>query len=354
MKIPKRFVPTGKKFEDGGMSEAILCRDEHLDREVVIKGLAAGVEPKRLLDEVSALQAIRSKYVVQIFDVIHDEKETIVGLVEEYLPGKDLTSVDIPKTWQDLLRILYPVAKGIADIHAHGLVHRDIKRRNLKYDAEGYLKIFDFGLARDVTLEASTKGALGTPGYMAPELFKADASGKVTFTADIDTFAFASTALAIATGGLPKDLQKTPPSLPCKEADFSKLPQALPDEIAVCLNSCFDSEPSRRPKMANVARLIGLYLLRDQHRALLVSGGKTYLLNKDNRVVQLAVVGKGALTIGYDGLRFVLSKVSGNVSINNMFLKDGDILPGSCVIVLGDQAPRTMITVDVSHPEVTL
>jgi eukaryotic-like serine/threonine-protein kinase len=97
--------------------------------------------------------------------------------------------------------------------------------------------------------------------------------------------------------------------------------------------------------------------LRDKHRALLVSQGRTYVLDTANRVVQISVAGQGATDISYDGLRFIVTAVSGDVAINNMAAAAGTALPGSCVIVLGAPAlagRRTMITVDVSHPEVAL
>jgi eukaryotic-like serine/threonine-protein kinase len=64
---------------------------------------------------------------------------------QEYIPGKDPTKAPKPNTPEELLRLIYPIAEGIADVHAHKRVHRDIKRQNMKYDAEGCLKIFDFG-----------------------------------------------------------------------------------------------------------------------------------------------------------------------------------------------------------------
>ena len=72
------------------MSNAALCMDPHLDRRVVVKSIKAGVDPRRILDELSALQAIRSKHVVEIYDVIRDDRGTVTGIVEEYLPRKDL------------------------------------------------------------------------------------------------------------------------------------------------------------------------------------------------------------------------------------------------------------------------
>src|SRR5580700_6672658 len=105
------------------MSDTIVCTDTHLEREVVVKTLKPGADAKRILDELSALEAIRSKHVVQIYDVIRDAKGNVVAIIEEYLPGKDLTEISIPKNSAEFLRLAYPIAEGIADIHAHKRVH---------------------------------------------------------------------------------------------------------------------------------------------------------------------------------------------------------------------------------------
>jgi serine/threonine protein kinase len=357
LKLPDRYTEADVDLDSGGMSSTMVCMDGHLDRLVVVKQLAEGVDPRRILDELAALQAIRSKHVVQIYDVIRDVGGNVAAIIEEYLPGDDLTQVAPPTTPLEFLKVAYPIAEGIADIHRHGRVHRDIKRQNMKFDAEGCLKIFDFGLARDAGVNASTKGLLGTRGYMAPELFQGDEDGRVSFTPAVDTFAFAATLLVMVLGKPPACLSAQPPELPSDEADFASVPFTLPDEISDMLNRCLDSNPANRPAMGDVANVFALHLLRDEHRALLVSGNNTYWIDRAKPKVRIAVSGRGTLSITYDGLRFVVSEISGDVAINNLAISNGDCLPGSCVIVLGAAAlgtRRTMITVDVSHPEVVL
>jgi serine/threonine protein kinase len=338
------------------MSTAILCQDQHLDRAVLIKSLSPGIDKRRLLDEIAALQVIRSKHVVQIYDVVLDKSGDIVAIVEEYLPGKDLTTVGQPKTEDEFLKLAYPIAEGVADIHRHGRVHRDIKRQNMKFDAEGCLKIFDFGLARDSTT-SSTVGSIGTPGYMAPELYKPNAKGLVHFTEAVDTFAFGATCLAILLGKLPPAIRQTPPSLPSKAVTFNQPNLTLSNDVIKLLDATLNPDPAKRPTMHEAKRLLGLHLLRDQHRALIAFQGKTYVLDKRNRAVQLTVKDQGSVTISYDGLRFGVGAVKDDVAINNIPASSISELPGSCVIVLGASilgARRTMITVDVSHPEVAL
>ncbi|MBZ9673954.1 serine/threonine-protein kinase [Mesorhizobium sp. ES1-3] len=356
MKIPARYVSQGKSFGNGGMGEAALYKDIPLDRLVVIKSLKAHVEKKRLLDEISALQSIRSKHVVQIYDVIPDAKGDLVGLVEEYLDGNDLTDVKPPNDLHEFLKIAFPIARGISDIHAAGRIHRDIKRQNMKFDGEGCLKIFDFGLSRTEKVDANTVGQIGTRGYMAPELFIPDASGKVSFTRAVDVFAFGSTCMAISLGKLPVDLKKLPPALPSAGVGFKSLPFALPADILMILDRCFSVAPAQRPSMAAIADLMGRHLLKDRHRALLVHSGVRYVLDAKQKVANLSVAGQGAFTITYDGFGFVVGNVAGSVFVNNMVAANGMVLPGACVIVLGAPAlgtQRTSITVDISHPEVS-
>jgi serine/threonine-protein kinase len=123
------------------------------------------------------------------------------------------------------------------------------------------------------------------------------------------------------------------------------------------MNATLAIDPSDRPSMTRIADQIGAYLLKDRHRALLVSDVSTYTLDHKRRKVQLSVAGRGGIDVLYNGLDFIVSAVSGDVAINNMGVSVGDKLPGSCVIALGDGSlgnKRAFITVDVSHPEVAL
>jgi serine/threonine-protein kinase len=227
----------------------------------------------------------------------------------------------------------------------------------MKFDDESCLKIFDFGSSRLEGAEATTANIVVTPGFGAPELFVAGPAGKIDFSQAIDVYAFGATALFFAFGDLPADLKQLPPNLPAAAADFSLATQGLPDDIVTLLNACLEAMPANRPSMAEIRDALARQLLTDRHRALLVSGGESYILDSSNRVVNLSAQGLGALRISYDGQRFVVSNVSGHVSVNNMMVVDDNTIAGSCVIIL-DHFERGMrrvfITFDVAHPEVTL
>jgi serine/threonine-protein kinase len=351
--LPARYKRLGK-YAEGGFGKVVFCEDEQLRRKVAIKFLHDPDEIRRILDELRALLLMRSKHVVQVYDII-PPKGDVIGIVEEFIDGEDLWVSKFPRTsLENYLNVIWQVAVGIADIHAAGVIHRDIKPNNMKRDVEGIVKIFDFGLARNEGPKAVTKGFVGTMGFAAPELYDV---GTVTFSKQIDTYAFGVTALFLAWGSLPKELKKQPP-LPVPDELFSSFPLDVPAELRGLIFQCLKQDPSDRPDMAFVRDEIARYLLRDRHQALVVFNGKASYLNADRRVARVELPTIGRIAINYDGLRFWVEASDGEAYINNRLAVDGMELPGSCVVALGAafRRPfeRAFITFDVSNPEVVL
>jgi serine/threonine-protein kinase len=179
-----------------------------LDRKVAVKFLHVGGEHRRLLDELAALQRIRSKHVVEIFDVTYS-RDLSMGIVQEFVDGADLQPLlGNVRSNEEFLRLLYQMSSGLADIHTVGIVHRDIKPSNIMIDGVGILKIIDFNLARPNNA-AHTQGFVGTRGYAAPELYL---DGRVDFDPKVDVYALGVTALALLKGeDLPRELLHRPP-----------------------------------------------------------------------------------------------------------------------------------------------
>lgn len=346
----KRYKLDGK-VPKGGMSEVAIYLDQVLERKVVIKSLQPHTDQTRLLDEIKALQSIRSKHVVEIYDIIRNNKDEVESLIEEFLPGKDLNKYE-EKSSEKYLQILYQVSTGISDIHSKGIIHRDIKPNNMKFDAENFIKIFDFGLARESDINNNTIGFKGTKPFAAPELYT---NKKIKFTEAIDTYAFGITAFLLTGNTLPNELVKSPP-VPVAKLFNTKIIN-ISEEIIDILNNTISLDPSQRPLMKEIASLIGNHLLYNKHRATIVSGSEVILINKDNNNIDLSVTNLGNIKIIYDGIYFKVSKVKGEIIINNSEINNGFILPGSCVIAFGAPyrgANRVYATFDISHPEVIL
>lgn len=349
-----RYRPTGNKLE-GGTGSVVICDDLNLTRKVAIKFLQSGSDKKRINDEIKALQIIRSKNVVQIFDIVILPPDNRIGIVQEYIEGRELSKV--AKTEPELstyLRYLYQIALGISDIHAQGIIHRDIKPNNMILSKENIVKIFDFDLARCNVQSANTLGFRGTPGFAAPELYH---HGYVEFTPKVDVYAFGATAVYLSESDLPPSLTGRPP-VPhswLSSGGFETLRVALPSDLARLLNTTLADNPTDRPEMKTVCRAISRYLLKDKHRALLSYSGATYILDKSRKTVSFGKVATSSATITYDGLDFEIERTSGEICVNNQTVQESMVLPGACVVALGtDPKTRIFVAIDVSNPEVVL
>lgn len=176
-----------KKLGAGGMGDVYLALDTKLDRNVAIKvlrpeSLAEENLKKRLVREAQAAAKLHHQNICAIFDV--NEADSLTFIVMEYIEGETLAEAmeRKPLGLSRALALIEQAAEGLAEAHAHGIVHRDVKPQNMMITPRGQLKILDFGLAKQMRSSASvdhdapTAQLLSTPGmvvgtmpYMSPE-----------------------------------------------------------------------------------------------------------------------------------------------------------------------------------------
>jgi class 3 adenylate cyclase/tetratricopeptide (TPR) repeat protein len=153
-----------------------LGHDSQLDRPVAIKVLRAGpglpqAEAERFLQEARRLARLRHPGIVAVHDVgVHEGQ---IYLVSDYLDGPDLARWlrNNRPTWPEVVQIVAAVADALAHVHAHLVVHRDVKPANILLTADRMPVLVDFGLALDeAQVGGSERGMIsGTPWYMSPE-----------------------------------------------------------------------------------------------------------------------------------------------------------------------------------------
>jgi eukaryotic-like serine/threonine-protein kinase len=157
----------------GGMASVFAARDTGLDRAVAVKLLAenlAGDEElrKRFLREARLAARLSHPNVVSVFDAGEDDGRPYI--VMELVEGETLAERGrVPLVEARALAV--QAARGLAQAHDAGLIHRDIKPGNLLVRVDGTLKIADFGIARAAETTALTQAGtvLGTAAYLAPE-----------------------------------------------------------------------------------------------------------------------------------------------------------------------------------------
>ncbi|MFI1481769.1 protein kinase [Streptomyces sp. NPDC020747] len=162
----------------GGMGEVWQATDEVLGREVAVKLLlgdeADSAAAARFRLEAQTAARLSHPYVVAVFDfgAWDDRFYLVMELVEGRSLAQELTAAGSLGT-ERVATVAAQAAAGLAAAHREGIVHRDIKPGNLLSDAQGTVKIGDFGIARFVDDPASaltTAGQIvGTSLYLAPE-----------------------------------------------------------------------------------------------------------------------------------------------------------------------------------------
>src|SRR5688572_6181539 len=188
----------------GGMGVVYLARDPELDREIALKLLrpigATRHDPEharaRLVREARAMARLSHPNVLTVHEVGTFEDQVFVAM--EYVHGRTLAQwlVDRERPWRVSLEAFLAAGRGLAAAHAKDIVHRDFKPEHVMVSEDphgvrpfGRVLVLDFGLARssDAAPEASesrpipetiasltlTGALVGTPAYMAPELYAA-------------------------------------------------------------------------------------------------------------------------------------------------------------------------------------
>nr|WP_090013724.1 serine/threonine-protein kinase [Lentzea albidocapillata] len=156
----------------GGMGVVWLAEDRVIGRQVALKELRT-TETERVLREARTAGRLNSPNVVGIYDVIveHGVTYLVMELVEAPTLSEVMTRRSL--TEDEVANIGLQTLNALEAAHAAGIVHRDVKPSNIMVLSDGRVKLADFGIARamdDPGLTA-TGGIMGSPGYMAPELF---------------------------------------------------------------------------------------------------------------------------------------------------------------------------------------
>jgi hypothetical protein len=165
----------------GGFGTVYLARDEDLERLVAIKAphperIARPADLDAYHREAKVHAGVDHPHVVPIYDVGR-AKDVPFFLVSKFVPGIDLaqrlkTERPDPRTSAAWVATL---ADALDHIHRQGLIHRDVKPRNIMIDAAGRPYLMDFGLAKEQVAQGNgAEPIAGTPAYMAPEQARGD------------------------------------------------------------------------------------------------------------------------------------------------------------------------------------
>jgi serine/threonine-protein kinase len=252
----------------GGMGDVFLAFDARLHRRVAIKRIRSDAPVtararERLRREAAAVAALSHAAIVHVYDILTDDSGD--AIVMEFVEGEPLSAALSrgPLPLAQAIDVGRQVAEGLAAAHAAGLIHRDLKSRNVMLTPSGQVKILDFGLAKrlrqtpgedTLTAEGSL---LGTVSSMSPE----QAQG-LPLDARSDLFSLGILLYELSTGRPPfrgespaqtllKLMAEPHPSIAERVPD-------IPPSLATLIDELLEKAPERRPATATeVATRLG-------------------------------------------------------------------------------------------------
>ncbi len=236
----------------GGMSVVYEAYQEALDRKVAVKALDAPSArseelAERFRREGRAYAQIHHAGIIAIHDFV--EKDEAFYLITEFVDGADLDRLVAggPLPPDCVATVGAAVADALECIHAHSLLHRDLKPGNVMVSRQGAVKVMDFGIVKDSMAADLTRTGtvVGTPYYLAPEVLGGDGEDERS-----DLWSLGITLYELATG-----------QRPFSGADYQELFAAIrkgrlrpirdvnpgvPRRLARAIERCLEQRPDRR------------------------------------------------------------------------------------------------------------
>ena len=255
---PVALAALGQRYEilgeagHGSMGNVYKARDRETGETVALKLLKPEIASDqammdRFKNELLFARKITHKNVCRVY-----EFNRIGGIAYtsmEFVEGESLRSVlnrfgGLPQ--RKAMDLALQICSGLKEAHAQGIVHRDLKPENVMIDAQGNVKIMDFGIAR--SMEAGTRltgSMVGTPAYMAPEQvagksvdYRTDiySLGLILYEVFTGTPAFAAdNSIAVAL----KQMREEPP-LP------REVEPGIPVGTERAILKCLEKDPAKR------------------------------------------------------------------------------------------------------------
>jgi serine/threonine protein kinase len=200
----------------GGMGIVWRAQDRVLGRQVALKELATppgttAAQLERVMREARTAGRLNDPAVVTVYDVVSEQGSTYIVMELVSAPTlADVVAESGPVAPGRLAALGLQVLGALETAHAAGIVHRDVKPSNIMVLPGDRAKLADFGIARalDDPSLTMTGGIMGSPGYMAPELFSGSGPAPAS-----DLWALGATLFHAAEGRAPFQRETTAATL---------------------------------------------------------------------------------------------------------------------------------------------
>jgi serine/threonine protein kinase len=289
------YVVLGR-LGSGSMGQVFLGRSA-AGRLVAVKTIRVELAEEagfrtRFAQEVAAARKVSGVFTAAVVEA--DPEADIPWLATAYVPAPSLSRLVLacgPLPADSVRWLAAGCAEALASIHGAGLVHRDLKPSNVLVAPDGP-RVIDFGVARAAERMGRTtsRGAVGTPAYMAPEQARDTHEASVAS----DVYSLGATLLFAATGHPPYSgatVMDVLARLATEEPDLS----GLPGELTELISACMHRVPRQRPTSSAMLVQLGDFTVAqagpDEEHSYLPDKAMA-LITEYQRSPQLGVLGQ--------------------------------------------------------------
>jgi serine/threonine protein kinase len=249
----------------GTTGEVWLCTERKSGREFAVKFLneMAPSDEKQFIRELIVPLRLSLPGAVQTLGFgLPSNTGAGAMIVTEYFPNGTLQeAIDDPEKISgfgptDISKAIFGIAATMSEMHSQEAIHRDLKPGNVFLDSSKEIRIGDFGLSRNGINDLSKTIAIGTPAFMAPELY---VESDESYGAPVDVYAFGMVVYSLfsKTVELDDDVVTRGPQhflVRVMQGARPKRPAGVRDDIWSIIQSCWDPTPSKRPTFRDIVR----------------------------------------------------------------------------------------------------
>ncbi len=257
----------------GSMGVVYLAHDPQIDRLIALKvlrpdRLTSEAFVQRFLKEARTIGRLSHPNIVTVYDIGQDRETIFIAM--ELLEGDPLNKILEEREVgnEEIISLGLQMAEALHYAHGKGVVHRDIKPSNIIVNANGRIKITDFGIAHieDPTASMQTQAGeiLGTPAYMSPEqVLSRPVDGRS------DLFSLGIILYEMATGRRPFQGDSMPAVFQAVTREDPEPPARLKTAVSPGLSAvimkCLEKDPMKRFANGEIlAHALGILLAGDE------------------------------------------------------------------------------------------
>jgi serine/threonine protein kinase len=251
----------------GACGEVFLCEEKSTGAHVAVKkinDIADEKDQRHFIREIIVPLKLDLPGIVKLVGFRFPEPDVPALIITELMPNGALDTIlkskhegrptpNFGPTEQS--KAVFGIAATMAEVHKHNAIHRDLKPGNVFLDPNWEVRIADFGLARVVTAGVKMTMAIGSPMFMAPELF--DDDDNYSFPVDVYAYGiilyqlFSNQQILEGSERAPRSPQQLMTAV--ARGQRYKRPNHVPNAFWNLITKCWAHAPADRPRFEDIA-----------------------------------------------------------------------------------------------------